>query len=174
MKTLMLGMTLLLAGCTSSGISSPDPLPNSSAGYTYTTVYLPYVQEVILPVEIHEGEEIVVKRVVQSPLRPDILSGTYRDNVLYWPLWDESLQGFQGYELDGWMWGPFEVPQSTNTYTSVLPALPAGTYKLRIGSARTPEEGGISGLYVETPSLQPPNPELVEYKEYDLKVLPKL
>ena len=50
--------------------------------------------------------------------------------------------------------------------------LDAGTYRLRITSADSPQWGGLSGKYITTPSEIPPQHENATVQEYTFEVLP--
>jgi hypothetical protein len=171
--TAALLLLMCLAGCASGTPPDDGSGLDLSPGYSYQTVYLPYVEQVILPDKVYAGDEIEVTRVISSPLHPQLTSQRYQTMVLYWPEYDQSDK-FKGYDLDSWMWGPFpELPVVGDHYTSMLPGLPAGSYKLRIASAKRPEDGGISGRYRITPESMPMDTDKMQYTEYVLTVLPK-
>jgi hypothetical protein len=166
----MRAVILLLLALTSCTPGGPPPVPDPddiSNGTTSADAWLPYIEEVQLPAVIYANEPIEIKRVVSSPLRPEILSQAYGPVVEYWPISDS---GVIGYEIDGWLWSIPGTP-SGNVYTSVLPGLPEGEWTIRIGSAKSPAEGGIAGRYMLTPSMQPLDEELMKRTDYAITVV---
>jgi hypothetical protein len=142
--------------------------------------YLPYVESVKLPDEIHAGERIKVELTLSTALKPDVMYGLKTLNPPRKILsggGESPASDLWGLVLMVYFYDPYEpaepVEQPVTFTVDLGPYSTTGVYKhLYVESAPTRELGGMPGqivFYGDVPYIFDPEPV---WQDYPLTILP--
>ena len=201
----------IAGGCGATGIAPPPPLPEQQLyspapesrlpsrpadGSTFNWVtYVPYVEEVSLPDEVHEDSSFTIVLKVSASYRPAVLSGftsyleprlnTCIPGDVYEPddvFYNSEVHFRVSADWSVYLHTPVKDPLGRGTAVPQLvyevQGLPAGTCRIAYFTTSDAEHGGIGWFHHQIRGALPGDPvewieKYVEKREIIIEVLPR-
>lgn len=167
-KLFLVIFTMLLSSC------------GGEKQFSQQSQHVPYIDELIYPASVELGEDIVIFAELSTDLNPALTS----DNGGSLVLGVSSPSYFQGVMDGKYQHGQFlgffisselsNPTQQANRVEFRIPTIEIGQKFFYIPSVATAASGGTSfqTLGSSSPSVYPPESDLIEYREIVVNVLP--